>query len=647
MTERKEIYAYAGKILRVDLSTRVIYVEPTVKYAREWLGGRGIGQAILYSELKPWVTPFEPANVIVVETGPFNGTLAPGATRHSIASKNVFSHGVGTANSGGHFSPELKFAGYDHIVLRGRASTPVYLWIDDGHVELRDARSIWGMTTWETDDLIKEEQDDDDIQIISIGPAGENMVKAACIIANRNRAAARCGLGAIMGSKNLKAIAVRGAGSVEVAHPDRFMEAVDDVREKIAKAPFSQRFLKYGTLTAFIGKNETGNMPYKNFQDGCMPQESMNQLDPDIFITKYKERDMGYMACPLYCSNYYRVNHGPYAGLATEGFETNTITNFGSKLAIDYAPAIIKGHALCNQLGLDEDNTTGALSWAFECYQRGILTQKDTDGLKLEWGDYGVVFELIRKIAYREGFGNILAEGCRHASEILGRDSGYYAIHMKGQDLYEEVRLPIGWGLGVCVATRGGAHTTGAPMAEMQLKARPDFVESAKRVFGVKTFDPKVYEDKPELVIYTERMQELMNSLGLCMFVSTWQDPTQMSFKEVAELYSAATGWETSEEELTKIADRILNLEKAFNVLHANLGRNDDYPPERCLKEPLKSGTYKGFALSKEKYDKMLDEYYRLRGWDENTGLQTIRCLEDLNLLDVADDLKRVNKLVE
>jgi len=227
---------------------------------------------------------------------------------------------------------------------------------------------------------------------------------------------------------------------------------------------------------------------------------------------------------------------------------------------------------------------------------------------------------------------------------MLGRDSEYYAVHMKGQDLYEEVRLPIGWGFGVCVATRAAGHTTGAPVSEMLFQHHPELNEFGKNLYGVDTFEPDSYQDKHKLVRYFERLQEINNSLGLCMFVTTWQEPEQMTFAQFAELYSAATGWETTESDLIRIADRILNVEKAFNVLHANLGRKDDYPPPRCW-EPIKSGPYKGFKLSEEKYNEMLDEYYNLHGWEPSTGLQTRKCLEDLDLERVADDLEKIGRL--
>ena len=641
-----EVYAYTGKILRIDLSSGTILVEPTIEYANKWLGGRGINLWILYHELKPWVTPYEPANKIVFGTGPLTGTLAPGACRLSVASKNVYSHGVGTANIGGFFAPELKFAGYDHIVIQGKAKTPVYLWIDDDQVALRDARSLWGTTTWETDDLIKGELGDEDIQILSIGPAGENLVRAACIIANRNRAGARCGLGAIMGSKNLKAAAVRGTGSVKVAYPDRFMEVVSDAWQMIESSSMKAGMGAIGLhsfFTPLIGRAT----PYKNFQDLSIPDELAKKLAPEVYQAKYQRAQIGYLSCPLHCSNFYRVDEGPYAGLATEGFEMNTSVDFGCKLALDYAPAIIKAHALCNQLGLDVDNTSGPIAWAFECYQRGILTKEDTDGLELNWGDYEAVFELVRKIAYREGFGNILAEGSKHASEIVGRGSDYYAMHIKGQDLYEDLRAPIGWAFGTCVATRGGGHTTSAAAADLVAGMNPEADRASREFFRVRTLDPAAYEDKAKLVVYTERQQEIMNSLILCLYLGTWSSSENLSLDHLAELYSAATGWETTKEELVKIADRILNVEKAFNVLHANLGRADDYPPERSFREPIKSGPLAGFSLSREKFDQMLDEYYQLRGWDTKSGLQTRKCLEELDLADVADDLKQVGKLAD
>lgn len=639
------LYGYAGKILRIDLTDGAIATRPTEPYARKWLGQRGIGQRILYQELRPRVTPYEPDNLVVVETGPLSGTLTPGASRYSMASKNPFSGGVGTSNSCGFFGPELKYAGYDHIVIRGRAARPVYLLIRDDRVEIRDAGGLWGKTTWETEDLIREELGDEELRIISIGPAGENLVRGGCVISDKHRAAGKCGLGGIFGSKNLKAIAVRGTGAVEVAQPERFMAAITRAWEQIrSSVPLTERVGASGTIGSTGPKNDYCSMPYKNFQETMIPPESIARLDADIFTRRFKVRDLAGPACPVHCAKFYRISEGPFAGLATGGLQLNTLADYGGKCAIDDPAALVKLHALCNQLGVDLDASSGAIAWAFECYQRGIITERDTDGLKLEWGDYRVVIELVRKLAYREGFGNLLAEGSKRASELLGRESGYYAIHIKGQDLYESIRAPLGWGLGACVATRAGGHTTGVPGCELAMPENPQLREDCRRVFGITNTDPQSYQDVPELVRYFEREQELINSLGLCMFVGTWIDPNSMGIPELAEIYSAATGWETTEEEAIRIADRILNLEKAFNIIHAGLGRADDLPPERCLKEPIKSGRFAGFRLSEEKWNRMLSHYYEIHGWDRETGLPTRESLEALDLEDVADDLEREGK---
>ncbi len=644
MTAPETVYGYTGKILRIDLTSGTHTIQRTMDYAHEWLGARGIGQKILFDELKPETMPYDPDNKLVIGAGPLVGTLVPSATRCSLASKNTFSMGVGTANVGGFFGPELKFAGYDNVVITGKAEHPVYLWINDDRVELKDARGIWGQTTWGTCDMIQQEMGDADVQILCIGPAGERMVRGACIIGNRNRAAGKCGLGAVMGSKNLKAIAIRGSGGVRVAQPRRFMAEVDRLRHKILQSPMLAGMRKHGTPGIFPVKNQSCSIPYKNFSGTHVPEEAASKMAPEIFHDKYWVRDLGYMGCPVSCSKYWRIDDGPYAGTATEGFELQTLNSMAGKLAVDYPAAVIKAFTLVNQLGIDVDSATTTIAWAIECFEKGILTEKDTDGLKLAWGDHQTIMELIRKQAYREGFGNLLAEGCAYAAEIVGKGSDYYAITNKKQDLYEEGRSQIGWGFGAYVATRGGAHTTGAPAIETLHVTDKPLEEWAKKFIGISNLDPLSYEDKHKLVFYYERLQELTNSLGICMFASAWQDPKQIALDEIAEFYSAATGWETGKDYLVRMADRIFNVEKAFNILHAGLGRKDDYPPERCLQEPV-TGPLAGFKLSKEEYDKLLDSYYTLHGWDPTTGMPDRASLESLDLADVADRLESAGKL--
>jgi len=639
----KRLFSFGGRVLRVDLTSGQTWTEPTGKYAPRFLGGRGIDNWILYDEVRPWVAPFDLANRLIFGTGVLVGTLAPTAARHSVDAKSPLTGGVGSANSCGHFSAELKYAGYDHIVFQGRARNPVYLWVDDDQVEILSASHLWGKTTGETDDMIKEALGDDEIQIACIGPAGENLVRSACVMANRARAAGRCGLGAVMGSKNLKAVAVRGSGSIEVAHPDRFMKMVDKAWGKLNESQGIKARRAFGTYRSPEFYNEAGHLSSRYFQDDYVNPEIIKKVDPEIYKKEYEVRRLGYTACPIYCSHFYKINDGPYSGMAGEGFEANDLLNFIARFEIDYAPAIIALHSMCSEYGVDQDNASGAIGWAFECYQRGILNQADTDGLKLEWGNHEAVAELLRKIAYREGLGDLLAEGAKRASEVIRKGSEEFAIHIKGQDSIESLRASgKAWALGCAVSTRGGTHTRGATTIEV-MKIPPD---TCQEIWGIPELEgPASYRNKAKIVVYYERLHAVLDSLGLCSFCSNWGGPDLLSPEDFAELYSAATGNEITSDQLMMMGERIHNIEKAFNVLHAGFSRQDDHPPQRFFDEPITSGPKKGEKLAREKWDEMLDEYYELHGWDKANGWQTRECLEALDLKQVADDLGKAGRL--
>ena len=640
---KNRVYAYAGKILRVNLSKGDISTEPTLNYAKEWLGASGIAAKILYDEVKPWVTPYEPANKLIFGAGALNGTMAPGASRINANSISPVTGGWGSSNADSRFGNELKYAGYDSIIVEGKAHEPVYLWIRDDCVAIQDASHLWGKTTWETLDTIREEHHDDDIHTVSIGPAGENLVRGACIIQDKGRAMGRCGLGAVMGSKNLKAIAVRGTGAIRIADPARFMKAVDDSRTRIiTKSGIRDLWHRLGTPGILATKQKVCGIAFKNHQFLIIPEDMFKGINMDNLYANYKIRNVSYPACAIGCSRYFQINNGPYAGLRTEGFQWEVFGTLQTKLAIYEPTFMIKANAYCNQMGLDVDMAGGAIGWAMECYQRGILKESDTDGLKLEWGDAEIALELIRKICYREGFGNILAEGCARAADIVGRDSSYYAMNIKGQDLYEPCRGAIGWCLGATTSTRGGGHTTGAPVHETV----PGFnIEKGKEIFGLDKNDPLAYEGKATLVEYFEDLHRVTNSLGICHWHTTWLDLWHLGFPEIAELYSAATGWETSVDDLRRMAKRQLNIEKAFNLLHTDFDRKDDYPTPRDMNEPIPTGSVAGWKMERKAYDTLLDEYYELHNWDKETSFPTRKCLEDLDLKYIADDLKKVGKL--
>lgn len=638
-------YAFAGKILRVNLSDGRISTEPTSHYAREWIGSTGIAIKILYDELKPWVTPYEPANKIVFGAGTLLGTTAPGACKSSISTLGPLTGGWASGLSDSYVGGELKYAGYDAIIIEGKAHRPVYLWICDDCIELREAVHLWGKTTWETLDLIRDEHNDPALHVVSIGPAGENLVRGACVIQDKARAFGRCGIGSVMGSKNLKAIVAKGTGGVKVSDPQRFMAAVSNSRKIFKNASTLKGMQKYGALAALQSKIDVCGINYKNFQECSLPDGMVDAIDPKDTINKYQVSRKSFPGCAVGCGRLMHITEGPYAGLKTEACQLEALLTLQTRLAVKEPTFMFKANAYCNEMGLDIDAAGGPIGWAMECYQRGIIDEKITDGLKFEWGDAEVILEVIRKISYREGFGNILAEGCARAADIIGLDSSHYALHIKGQDLYEPCRGSLGWALGTTTSTRGGGHTTGAIMDYRPFnkgKAR----EKAVSIFDVDNpYTALEYEGKAKMVTYMEAVHRVNNCLGICHFNTIHQDIEMIDLPQLAELYAAATGWETSVEELKQLAMKQLNLEKAFNLKHTDFDRTSDLPTQRDINEPVPSGSLKGWQLDIEKYNQMLDEYYDLHGWDRQTSFPKRRTLADLGLESVADDLEKIGKL--
>ncbi len=637
-------YGYGGHILRVGLTCLDISTEPTAKYAPRFLGGRGINQWILLKEIKPWVTPFEPASTVCFGAGALTGTLVPGAARINIDSKNPFTGGIASASAGGWFASALKFSGYDHIVVYGKAHRPVYLLIDDDKVSLRSAEEMWGSTVSETERQIKQDLGQEDVQVLCIGPAGENMVRPACVVVNGARIAGRCGLGAVIGSKNLKAIAVRASGGIRIKHPDAFMSLVKKVSRRLKKSPEHQIRKNMGTLFVTPKFNDLSSVPYKNFEDDCLPEGFYDKISHEVFNEIHQKDTYACNACPTPCGHTYCVDRGPYAGTVCRKIEANTVWNFGGKLAVDEPAAILKAQELCCQLGLDIDATSGVIAWAIDSYQNGLISKQETDGLDLNWGDHGVIIKLIEKIAYRQGFGNVLAEGSMRASGIIGRGSDKYAFHLKGQDNIEAIRSMKGWALGVGVSPRGGAHTRGAPVTE----ARRYSEHESDELFGVKTAGKaETYEGKARIVTHIEKICALLDSLGVCLFTGNWASPLGVNPQELARFFYLATGIRLSEQEMIKTGERIHNLEKMFNVVHAGFTREDDYPPRRFMEEPVKSGPLKGELLERKNWDRMLDEYYGLNGWDRRSGWPTQRKLKELGLQECVEMLQRAKKSLE
>ena len=606
------------RMLKVDLTmgeVKTVEVDPEVY--RRFLGGRGLNQYHLYKFLEPNISPLDPENPLLFGAGLLSGTSVPGATRLSIDTKNYFSNGIGSANAGEGFSPTLKRAGYGTIFIVGRARNPVYLQIKDGIVQIEHARELWGKTVSETvDHLIRERGEG--IHVACIGPAGENGVRGASVMVNKSRAAGKCGVGAVMGSKNLKAIVVRGNGPVRVAKPEDFERLCRAAWLKVKRSTASAKLSTWGTKAGIKGKNAVSAVAFRHFQDGSMP--SLEGIDEQAFAA-YEQKRFHCQGCPVSCRQEFRVDDGPYAGIQGESVQANTIQDFGTKLDIRYAPAIIKAHLLCNEYGMDIDMVGESVAWAFECYEKGILTERDTGGLQLTWGNHEVLVTLIHQMAYRQGLGDILAEGVMRASEMIGRGSQDLAVSMKGQDLYEDMRIPKGYALGAALSTRGGGHCSGSPIVE----------------FSSGRFSPVTYEGKAELVAYFERFHSVLNSLGVCFFVTVWEGPDLLDEEDLAGLVRAGTGWDVEASELMETGERIHTLERLSNAVYAGFDRKNDYPPERFFREPIKSGPFQGELMDREAFDRMLDKNYEIHGWSEQ-GLPRGDTLEKLGLTQLIKD---------
>ncbi|MBA7524665.1 hypothetical protein ES705_16806 [subsurface metagenome] len=641
MNKIKEIKGcLAGKILRVDLTSGKIWTEPTEKYARETLGGRGINSYIMLNEIELGTKWSDPENLLCFGVGSLVGSLAPGACRVDISTINVFSGGKGSANVGGFWGPELKYAGYDNIIIIGKSEKPVYLYINDEQVEIKDAGFIWGKTTFETEDVLRKELKDNDIKIALIGPAGENQVRGSAILIDTAKAAGGSGVGCVMGSKKLKAIAVKGHGKIKVAEPERFLKEVLKEHEQCSANPNSSIMRR--SLTTFYSDPDFPGwdsiMVVRNGQDDHWEREKKIELmNLETGVPSMKKGNRACYMCPTGCMAYMEVDRGPYKGTKGEGLWVNTIMGHACRMGISDPKIVVKSWNLTNELGLDGDYVAAGLSWVFELYEKGILTKQDTDGLELNFGSGEAFIKMIKKLAYREGIGGLLADGMLEAAKKIGKNSEYYLIHIKGQPSLEPFRVPKGWGLAVCTSSVAGRHLRGSTYGSKRFGPYP---RPGK-------FNVTDYENQAEGVFWQGKTKEIEDDTGICNYIGTWSGANFLKPKNFLELINSGMGLNLTLDDLMNyFAQRGRNLEKAFDALHTNLTREDDLPPKRFQEEPVKSGPYKGFKADREKYNQMLNEFYKFWGWDKKTGMQTRTGLEKLGLKDIADKLEKQGKLI-
>lgn len=635
--ERKNYNMYYGrtnKILFIDLERQTTFCENTTKYS-SYIGGRGINQRILFDVVNPDITPLDPQSYILLGSGPFVGTLVPAASRLAIDFKNVINQGIGSGNCGGQFAAEMKYAGYDNIAIFGQSKKPIYIYILDDKIYFRDASNLWGLNTWDTENAIRRKEKDPHIRTLCIGIAGENLVKFSLILGDKGRAVAYGGGGAVFGSKKLKAIAIRGTKyPVRVAYPnDLFRKVIDFNKNVINKSKTIQMRRKGGTLLPYLVKGENSPHGVRNMRDEFWPNEKINKISREKIDQNYLIRRQSCFNCPVYGSSIFEINKQRF-----EGFQANSFRSFASNLDCTSLNDVIQSHVLTNLYGLDGDHTSSIIAWAIECYENGILTKKDTDGLELKWGKGENILILIERIANREGFGDILARGLYEATKIVGKNSSQYAVLVKKNALMEAaMRSHKAWALGILTSAKGGGHLRGAAGEEKQ-NISP---EKSQELFQLNDIsNPTSYTNKAALVVWQENYKDITDCLGLCNTMNMTIDINIYRWNDIEEFYYLVTGENVSEAEFTIIASRMQNLERSFNLLHAGFDRKDDLPPKKLVEIPVSQGPYKGERLELEKVNKMLDEYYQIHGWNIKNGRPTKEKLKELKLENIIQKLE-------
>jgi len=621
-------YGYTGNLLRVDLADQVYKTESiTEAEMRGYLGGRGFNAKRLYDEVGPGVDPLGPGNKLIFGTGPLVGTMFPTASRFNVSAKSPHTGILGDSNAGGHFAPEMKFAGYDQIILEGRSRSPVYVYVKDDQVEFKDASAIKGRTVFEADGFIKSELGDRRIQTVICGPAAEKGVRYGGLFANQVRAASRTGMGTVMASKNVKALAVRGTGYVEVAEPEEFERMVLQLEEEIRDhEQYSGRMLM-GTTRILMMANEAGFLPTRNYTSGVY--EDAYRVSGERLAEEYNVKNRGCFACTIPCSRVYSIREGPHKGLHGEGPEYEALGSFTSRIGNNDLELALKAIDLCNQLGLDILTVAGCVGWAMELYEAGELTVEETGGLELNWGNGETLLKLIRLIADKEGFGEVLAYGSVEAAKRLGRGMER-TIQVKGMDLImADPRGLKGFGLGYAVASRGGDHLRSEPFLELS-----DDPEIGERMFGVPESTLRLADrGKGRLVSYFEDWNAVIDSLEPCKNIM--QNMMLLPFERAAEALEVATGLRVTPEEMREAGARIVTLERMYGV-REGVSRADDSLPYRFRDTPLSEGASSGTVVD---LDLMLDEYYAERGWDAATGHPTPGTLQRLGLGFAVADL--------
>ncbi|MFH1313326.1 MAG: aldehyde ferredoxin oxidoreductase family protein [Candidatus Eisenbacteria bacterium] len=600
---------YGGSILKINLTDRKVVKEPTPDdLIKDYIGARGFIIRTLFKELAPGTDPLGPDAKFIMATGPLTGLFVPSSGKIQTGGKSPLTGGYGEANSGGHFPEELKLAGYDMIILDGQSEKPCYIVIDDDEVRIEDAGDLWGKGSFAVEETLKASLGDD-FQIASIGPAGEKLVKIACITHDFGRQAGRTGLGAVLGSKKVKAICLRGTKAIRVHDLDGLMKVGRRMYEQCFTNPAFELWQTYGTSAVVNWANRIGAFPTRNFKSGYFEQFtniSGPRMRKDIVVI-----NKACFACAMCCGKYSHAKTDKY-DVYVEGPEYETTAMIGGDCALGNIKDVAYGNYLCDDYGIDTISGGSIAAFAIECFEKGIITEKDTGGLVLKFGDPESVFSLLKMIAMREGIGDVLAEGSKAAAEHFGGDSIKFAMQVKGleQSGYETRRAPAML-LSYMTSDIGAHH-------------RPSWAITHDIATGRESVEGKAVK-----VIELQHTRPLFDTLGVCRL--PWIE-MQVPVSDYAEAYRKATGIDYSEQDLISISERIWNLTRMFWVREVpGFGRASDIPPARVYEDKLTGGSTDGGILEREKIEAMLDDYYNLRGWTSD-GIPTGQKLHELGL---------------
>jgi aldehyde:ferredoxin oxidoreductase len=635
------MYGWMGHILRVDLTSGSVTREPLDEsLAHDFIGGRGINSRILYNEVTPQTTPLSSHNSLVFGTSPLSGTSAPSSPRCTVSAKSPLTGILGDANFGGFFSRHMKRAGFDHIVITGKSEKPVFLHVHDGGAEIQDAVGLWGKKSDETEALLKKQFRAAKPQIACIGPAGENMVRTACVVHGYN-VAGRTGMGAVMGSKNLKAVVI-GAGSqqVAIARERELRSVVSRINKKIKGSPFFKMFSTYGMAGPLAIENESGLLAWKNFRQAG-GWEHAEKVTCETLAREYYTKSSSCFSCRVGCMKSWEVKEGPYAGLKGTKIPEGCTSYNGPTCGNSYAPSLFKIYSLCNQYGIDVLDFGCLMSYVMEWYEQGIISREETGGLCFDWGNYESMIDMIPRIARREGFGAVLADGAVSAAQKIGRGAERAISHAKGMVLGGvDIRGLKGTALTFATATRGCDHLRGSNMIEIPLGGKAIMsAEEAVARFGTASVLEHDSYDKASSTIYFQDIYTLADALQICKF-NTSHNGHGINISDMAEIYSAVTGVDADEQKLRTIAERIYVVERCF-LVREGIRKEDDFLKGKWAEEKTSGGAFDGSYLDKEKFGRLLEDYYRMRGWNEKTGIPKPERLTALGLEDIAQDMEK------